>query len=134
MPRLMMRCGGGPAISCPWTLIEPAVGGNGPESMLKIVLLPEPLGPIRPRISPGSTLNETLLTAVKPPKRLTKPSTASIAKLYSRSRHLFVAVGHAGGQRQNRLGPGLGLWPHERGPARDVLDGGGDARARSCGE
>jgi hypothetical protein len=39
--------------------------------MLKIVLLPDPLGPMSPRISIGSTANETLLTAVKPPKRLT---------------------------------------------------------------
>ena len=45
--------------------------------MLKIVLLPEPLGPIRPRISPWATLNETLLTAVKPPKRFIRPSTTS---------------------------------------------------------
>jgi len=34
---------------------------------LKTVLLPEPLGPMRPRISPSATSNETLLTAVKPP-------------------------------------------------------------------
>ena len=33
-------------------VIDPADGGNVPESMLKIVLLPEPFGPIRPRISP----------------------------------------------------------------------------------
>ena len=52
MPWWMMRCGGAPAISRPWKRIEPAVGANVPESMLKIVLLPEPFGPIRPRISP----------------------------------------------------------------------------------
>ena len=52
MPRLMMRCGGAPAISRPWNRIEPAVGTSVPDSMLKIVLLPEPFGPIRPRISP----------------------------------------------------------------------------------
>src|SRR5215813_12789815 len=46
--------------------------------MLKIVLLPEPFGPIRPRISPFSTANDTFCTAVKPPKRLVNPSTASI--------------------------------------------------------
>ncbi len=72
-----MRCGGWPAISCPRKRIDPAVGAKVPESMLKIVLLPDPLGPIRPRISPSSTLNETLLTAVKPPKRLTSPLTSS---------------------------------------------------------
>ena len=79
MPRLMMRCGARPASSWPSNEIDPADGGNVPDSMLKIVLLPEPLGPIRPRISPWSTLNDTLLTAVKPPKRFTSPFTASIA-------------------------------------------------------
>ena len=68
-----------PAISRPWKVIEPAVGGNVPDSMLKIVLLPDPFGPIRPRISPCSTRNETLLTAVKPPKRLISPATSSTA-------------------------------------------------------
>src|SRR5665213_1597777 len=57
MPRLMIRCGARPEISAPSNFIEPEVGGNVPESMLKSVLLPEPLGPIRPRISPRSTLN-----------------------------------------------------------------------------
>src|SRR5664279_739441 len=75
----MIRCGARPAISTPANSIEPADGGRVPESMLKIVLLPEPLGPIRPRISPCSTLNDTLLTAVKPPNRLTRPSTTSTA-------------------------------------------------------
>src|SRR4029077_10739835 len=48
-----------------------------PESMLKIVLLPDPFGPIRPTISPRSTLNDTLLTAVNPPKRFESPLTVS---------------------------------------------------------
>ena len=52
MPLLMIRCGARPAISSPPNRIEPDVGASVPESMLKIVLLPEPLGPIRPRISP----------------------------------------------------------------------------------
>ena len=74
-----MRYGSSPPISRPSKRIEPAFGTRAPESTLKIVLLPEPLGPIRPRISPGSTRNETLLTAVKPPKRLVSPSTTSTA-------------------------------------------------------
>ena len=77
MPRLMIRCGAVPAISAPSNSIEPAVGTSVPDSMLKIVLLPEPFGPIRPRISPCSTRNDTLLTAVKPPKRFTNPLTVS---------------------------------------------------------
>ena len=71
--------------------MEPAFGVSAPASMLKIVLLPEPLGPIRPRISPGSTRNDTLLTAMKPPNRFVSPSTAS-----TRSRH-WAAYGDVPG-------------------------------------
>ena len=44
---------------------------------MKQVVLPEPLGPMSPRISPGFTSKETLLSAVKPPKRLIRPLTPS---------------------------------------------------------
>src|SRR3954452_11220076 len=94
MPLLIMRYGGAPAISAPANFIEPAVGGKVPESMLKIVLLPEPFGPIRPSISPCSTLNDTLLTAVKPPNRFTRPSTTSTAVL---------SVGHLSPQGRGRI-------------------------------
>src|SRR5215213_9323209 len=77
MPPLMILCGARPESSVPANLIEPADGMSVPDSRLKIVLLPEPFGPIRPRISPWSTRNDTLLTAVKPPKRFTNPSTVS---------------------------------------------------------
>src|SRR6201986_1091475 len=120
MPRLMIRCGARPAISVPANSMEPAVGSSVPESMLKIGLLPEPFGPIRPRISPCSTLNDTLLTAVKPPNRLTRPSTTStgdpLGSLLCQTRGsavhgtiLFVAVGRARRQRQHRLALGLAL-------------------------
>src|SRR5690349_15148307 len=99
MPRLMMVCGARPDSSLPSNLIDPAVGGKVPDSMLKIVLLPEPFGPISPTISPWSTLNETLLTAVKPPNRLTRPSTTSMARPALGPGHLLVAVGHARRQR-----------------------------------
>ena len=46
---------------------------------LKIVLLPEPFGPMRPRISPSSTAKETSLTAEKPPNLFVRPETRSIA-------------------------------------------------------
>ena len=97
MPRLMMRCGASPEISVPSNCIDPADGANVPDSMLKIVLLPEPFGPIRPRISPCSTLNDTWLTAVKPPNRFTKPSTTSTTVPYVAKR--FRAKGY-------RLAPG----------------------------
>src|SRR6201990_880369 len=108
MPRLMIRCGARPAISAPANSIEPAVGSSVPESMLKIVLLPEPLGPIRPRISPCSTLNDTLLTAVKPPNRFTSPLTSSTAP----APLLLVAVGGALRQRQHGFALRLAFGPH----------------------
>ena len=45
---------------------------------LKVVLLPDPFGPIRPRISPSSTANETSWTARKAPNRFESPDTLSI--------------------------------------------------------
>src|SRR3954453_9245186 len=122
MPLLMMRYGGAPASSAPANFIEPAVGGSVPDSMLKIVLLPEPFGPIRPRISPRSTLNDTLLTAVKPPNRFTRPSTTSTAVLSFYKDRLFVAVGGARRQRQHRLALRLALRPHDIRLVVDVLD------------
>src|SRR6059058_438385 len=123
MPLLMIRCGGRPAISEPSNRIEPDVGASVPESILKIVLLPEPLGPIRPRISPWSTLNDTLLTAVKPPNRFTSPLTSSTVPLsLLRIFALLVAVGGALRQRQHGLALRLALGPHHGGLVVDVLD------------
>jgi len=44
---------------------------------LKHVVLPEPFGPISPRISPGVISKETPRRARKPPKRLVSPETVS---------------------------------------------------------
>src|SRR5262245_1666402 len=112
MPLLMIRCGAAPAISWPSKTIEPAVGTSVPDSMLKIVLLPEPFGPIRPRISPVSTLNDTLLTAVKPPKRFTRPFTASTAAPPSYWFGLLVAERRSLRQRQHGVAHRLALRPH----------------------
>src|SRR5947209_15165651 len=46
---------------------------------LNVVLLPEPFGPIRPRISPSATSNETLFTARRAPNLLVRPETLNIA-------------------------------------------------------
>src|SRR4051812_257426 len=122
MPPLMMRYGAEPAISCPSKLIEPAVGASVPDSMLKIVLLPEPFGPIRPRISPFSTLNDTLLTAVKPPKRFTRPFTASTAvPPLLLCRGLLVAERRSLRQRQHGFAHRLALRPHHIRLVVDVL-------------
>src|SRR5215510_9001545 len=46
---------------------------------LKVVLLPDPFGPMRPRISPSSTSNDTLLAATSAPNFFDNPETLSIA-------------------------------------------------------
>src|SRR5262245_31415628 len=70
-----------PAISLPSSRIEPELGRSVPAIRLKVVLLPEPLGPMRPRISPACTSKDTWLTARNPPKRLQRPSTLSITSI-----------------------------------------------------
>src|SRR5262245_17899477 len=46
---------------------------------LKHVVLPEPFGPMSPRISAAFTSNDTPFSAVKPPKRLVRRVTLSTA-------------------------------------------------------
>src|SRR3954462_4973807 len=111
---LMIRCGESPAISTPSHRSEPAVAGSVPDSRLKIVLLPDPFGPIRPRISPRSTLNDTLLTAVNPPNRLTSPLTTSTAPSRQADASL-IAERRSFRQRQHGLALHLALRPHHVG-------------------
>ncbi len=58
-------------------MIEPASLSSTPVIRLNTVLLPAPLGPISPRISPLFISNETSFTATSPPNRLTSPLTSS---------------------------------------------------------
>src|SRR5262245_13020333 len=50
----------------------PDVGGRSPHRIRMVVDLPAPFGPRKPKISPRDTSSETLSTAVKSPKRLTR--------------------------------------------------------------
>ena len=59
----------------PATSRWPLVAGSSPHSMRKVVVLPAPFGPSRPKISPRATSNEVLATAVKSPKRRTRSRT-----------------------------------------------------------
>src|SRR5437879_3383951 len=59
--------------SRPSTWAEPPLSGRSPVSILITVVLPLPLGPRKPKISPASTRKLTPSTAVKSPKRLTRP-------------------------------------------------------------
>ncbi len=58
--------------------LGPGSGGSAPVIRLNIVVLPAPLGPIRPRISPALTSKLTLSTATRPPKRRVAPATVRI--------------------------------------------------------
>ncbi len=55
----------------------PSVGTYRPVRQLKKVVLPAPLGPMRPTISPELTVRSTLRTAVRPPKRMVTPLASS---------------------------------------------------------
>src|SRR5262245_7852144 len=58
--------------SMPSTTPRPPVSGRIPVSILITVVLPEPFGPRKPNISPGSTLKVTPSTAMKSPNLRTK--------------------------------------------------------------
>ncbi len=55
----------GPSVVTSWPLssILPSSGVIWPSMLLNKVVLPEPLGPITPKISPGRTSNDTPPTA-----------------------------------------------------------------------
>src|SRR5215510_7856724 len=74
-----MRWGRRPVMSRPWYRSRPAVGALRPVMRLNSVVLPAPLGPIRPKSSPRGTENDTRLTAMTPPKLHVRASTDSIS-------------------------------------------------------
>src|SRR5512140_254426 len=78
MPKRATWLAGEPAISRPRNWIDPLLGASAPAIRLKVVLLPDPFGPIKPRISPSATSKETRSTALKPPKTLVIPLTLSM--------------------------------------------------------
>src|SRR5258705_8572803 len=84
-PLWEIRCGGSPATSSPFRTMRPLVGRRTPVTQLKKVLLPAPLGPMMARISPRGTVRLTLPTAVRPPKRMVRPSVRRIASRAPRS-------------------------------------------------
>ncbi len=55
------------------------MGALRPVMRLNSVVLPAPLGPIRPKSSPRCTENDTRLTAMTPPKLQVSASTDSMS-------------------------------------------------------
>src|SRR5947207_10015394 len=64
--------------STPSMVIVPALGKSAPEMVLSKVVLPEPLGPISPTISPGRSSRPTPSSARRPAKSLVTPATLSV--------------------------------------------------------
>ncbi len=72
-PRSARRCGRARVTSSPSSRTVPAVGLRRPESTPNNVLFPAPLGPTRPTMVCGGTVNSTPSTATNPPNRTVTP-------------------------------------------------------------
>src|SRR3984893_18960069 len=70
MPSWQTRWGASLATSRPSNRISPALAGFKPEIISNSVVLPAPLGPPMPRISPSATSRLKSLTAASAPKYL----------------------------------------------------------------
>src|SRR5699024_6708372 len=81
MPALLMSSGLLPVMSLPSSTMLPSVGRYMPVSMLKTVVLPSRLGPIRPYRWPFSMVRANWGTACSPPKAMTRVFTSSNAIL-----------------------------------------------------
>src|SRR6266542_4012482 len=108
--RLFTRSGSA-ATSAPATIAVPLVGRMRPQSMRMVVVLPEPLGPRMPKISPAWIVNETWSTAVTAPKRLPR-SRSSTTTRESGS----VMAGAARALLRAIPCPRRGSWPTGRRP------------------
>jgi len=62
-PRRLSSTGDRPVMSQPFSSMRPASGSIWPSMLLNMVVLPEPLGPITPKISPAMTSKDTPPTA-----------------------------------------------------------------------
>src|SRR5215208_6834456 len=66
------------AMGVPSRVTVPSVAGVSPARQWKSVLLPDPFGPIRPRISPGRMEKVAPRSAQNGPKRFERSSTLMI--------------------------------------------------------
>src|SRR5688572_15307308 len=91
--------------------IVPVVGGKNPVRRLKAVVLPAPLGPMSPTISPGSTDTLKSRTAVRPPNTLVTFFASSSGIGSGGGRRLLamliadLRVGRTAGSVLGRAGP-----------------------------
>src|SRR3954470_19124585 len=93
MPAAQIWCGGKPVMSRPAKVMRPDSGLWKPAIAANSVVLPAPLGPISPTISPAPTSSEACSTAFNPPNALERSRTSSMAAASQQARK---AVGQAG--------------------------------------
>ena len=74
-------------MSTPSNLIEPESARDTRLRQSKRVVLPLPLGPMSPTISPAPMLMSTRSTAVRPPNRFTTPRASSNAVMVRSPAH-----------------------------------------------
>src|SRR5262249_3620335 len=117
-PSAALAASGSAARSWPLMVTFPRVGLSSPAIMRMVVVLPAPLGPRKPWISPGATSRLTPSTAVKDPYVLTSDSTAIM-----RSGRLRPAVRRAVARGAGDLGgPEVLGRPPDRDGGRARLD------------
>src|SRR5690554_3742901 len=106
MPRRARAWGAMPVTSSPKRKTRPPEGLMKPVTTLKVVVLPAPFGPTRPRISPSLTPKLRSETAAKPPKWRVRPSTRSTSLLIAQRSHFGWHAGALPAAVQCRPQPG----------------------------
>src|SRR6478752_1385156 len=94
MPAAQMRCGAMPVMSWPCRAMRPPSGLWKPATVANSVVLPAPLGPIRPTISPERTSSDAWSTAFRPPNALERSRTSSMAAASQQAREAVGQAGH----------------------------------------
>src|SRR6185503_20058470 len=97
-PSARLAASGSRARSRPAIVTRPEVGFSSPAMMRMVVVLPAPLGPRKPWISPAATSRLTPSTAVKSPYFLTRFSTRIIG-LPRRPRPAAASAAAPAGER-----------------------------------
>src|SRR5487761_407722 len=76
IPRAFSSWGRTPSMRRPLYKISPACGFRNPQTTLNKLVLPAPLGPMMPTISPAGTSSDTSSRATNPPKRTVSERTS----------------------------------------------------------
>ena len=96
---------------CPGSRSVPSVTGDMHAIIRIVLVLPAPLGPRKPKLSPGATSKSIASTAVKSPNRLVSPRAWMSGKsgLWGMGRRWYPEPRDASLRR-----PGLHGWPRDR--------------------